>query len=67
MRYDFNLLTEEENDLLYNILVGFMDFLCADIEEGLNDVKEKQEFFNKIVDLHRKIEIKEMREKENEM
>ncbi len=67
MKYDFNSLTEEENVLLYSVLIGSIDMLSAEIESKLVDVKETQKLFDKLVDLHGKIKIEESGEKKDEM
>jgi hypothetical protein len=63
MKYNFNFLTEEENNLLYSVLTGSMDMLSDEIESMLVDVKESQILFDKLVGLHEKIEIEESGEK----
>lgn len=67
MKYNFNSLTEEENVLLYSVLIGSIDMLSAEIESKLVDVKETQKLFDKLVDLHGKIKIEESGEKKDEM
>ena len=67
MKYDFNSLTEEENVLLYSVLIGSIDMFSAEIESKLVDVKETQKLFDKLVDLHGKIKIEESGEKKDEM
>ena len=63
MKYNFNFLTEEENNLLYSVLTRSMDMLSDEIESMLVDVKESQILFDKLVGLHEKIEIEESGEK----
>lgn len=63
MKYNFNFLTEEENNLLYSVLTGSMDMLSDEIESMLVGVKESQILFDKLVGLHEKIEIEESGEK----
>lgn len=67
MKYNFNSLTEEENVLLYSVLIGSMDMLFAEIESKLVDMEESQKLFDKLVDLHGKIKIEESGEKKDEM
>ena len=67
MKYNFNSLKEEENVLLYSVLIGSIDMLSAEIESKLVDVKETQKLFDKLVDLHGKIKIEESGEKKDEM